>query len=723
VITAFIATPTNPVFSVGGTFAVSATGGASGQPVVFASTTPGICTVAGSSVTMVSAGSCALTADQAGNSNYSAAPQETLSVTIGAATQVITFAAQSGQSFVSGSSFALNPLATVSSGLAVTYSSQSPAVCSINGSTVTMLSAGNCVIAADQAGDNNYAAAKQETQIISIGRAAQSIRNFVANPAEPVYAAGGSFALDAEAGASAEPLLFASSTPSTCTVNGSTVTMVAAGTCSLTADQAGNANYSAAVQAKLDVVIGKAAPVLSWLGDLHKQREDGNFDLPDPSSNASGAFHFSSSDTRVARIDGRTVTLLAAGTVTLTATQAATANFVEGMVSLQLTVNDRPDPTRDPGVIAGVQAQVDASLRFVQAQQDNIRSRLSQLRHGGNASSQAMSLNLQGGMGQQGLALNAGQVGAPAPKLPAGWGFWSAGAIQWGQRDARSNAEGSSFRTDGISVGVDRRFGESTTLGFAGGYGWNDTDFDTVGSALDSRQKSLALYGNWHSRAWFIDGLLGWGQLDFDIRRRSNEVNASAVASREGQQGYASLSLGYDHQGETGTLTGYGRLDASRTALQAYREHGLGDYDLQYRRQILDSSTAALGVEGRYLFRTARASVRPSWMLEWRQALRSNGDAALNYVVAPNDSDYLLGVRSYNDNTLAFGGGVEFGFRSGWTMALQFRREQASDLFANSFGLRLSYGQQAPVLDAEQLWWRESGLTRPQLEATPAQGR
>ncbi|WP_312916536.1 Calx-beta domain-containing protein, partial [Stenotrophomonas sp.] len=74
-ITGFTATPANPVFSVGGTFAVSATGGASGEPVVFASTTPSVCTVSGSTVTMVNAGSCALTADQAGNANYSAAPQ------------------------------------------------------------------------------------------------------------------------------------------------------------------------------------------------------------------------------------------------------------------------------------------------------------------------------------------------------------------------------------------------------------------------------------------------------------------------------------------------------------------------------------------------------------------------------------------------------------------------------------------------------------------------
>ena len=70
--------PAAPVFAAGGTFAVSATGGASGNAVVFGSTTPGVCTVAGSTVTMVSAGNCTLSANQAGNANYKVLKQAEL---------------------------------------------------------------------------------------------------------------------------------------------------------------------------------------------------------------------------------------------------------------------------------------------------------------------------------------------------------------------------------------------------------------------------------------------------------------------------------------------------------------------------------------------------------------------------------------------------------------------------------------------------------------------
>ena len=59
---------------VGGSYLVSATGGASGNPVVFSSETPGVCTASGSTVALVAAGACTITANQAGNDQFAPAP-------------------------------------------------------------------------------------------------------------------------------------------------------------------------------------------------------------------------------------------------------------------------------------------------------------------------------------------------------------------------------------------------------------------------------------------------------------------------------------------------------------------------------------------------------------------------------------------------------------------------------------------------------------------------
>jgi hypothetical protein len=76
-----IAFGTTPTVVVGGTGTVSATA-SSGLPVTFSSTTPGICTVSGSTVTGIAAGLCTLAANQAGNSSFSPAAQVTQSFSI-----------------------------------------------------------------------------------------------------------------------------------------------------------------------------------------------------------------------------------------------------------------------------------------------------------------------------------------------------------------------------------------------------------------------------------------------------------------------------------------------------------------------------------------------------------------------------------------------------------------------------------------------------------------
>lgn len=657
------------------------------------------------------AGSYTFTIRSTDDAGYHADIAYTLA--IGGASQTITFAAQPAQVFVANGTFALNPPATASSGLAVSYSSQTASVCSISGTTVTMLAAGSCVIAADQAGDASYLAAAQVTQTIAIGKATQTITGFAANPAAPVYASGATFAVSATGGASGNPVVFASTTPSVCTVSGSTVTMLAAGACSLTANQAGDANYNAAPQVALNVTIGAATPTLSWIGNQHKTVGEAAFDLPNPTSNSSGAFTFTSNNPAVATISGRTVTIVGAGQATLVATQAAAGNYTVGTVSLVLTVDDRPDPTTDAEVVGGLQAQLDAAVRFATAQQANIHDRLRQLRStGGNASSNNLSLSLTGDNGP-GLSLNADQV-AGASTLPKGWGVWTAGVVSLGDRDARNASQGFDWRSDGVTVGIDRLFGDQVVLGVAAGMGWNTTDFDRSVSELDAKQRSVSLYGLWHSgKHVFADALLGMGSLEFDIDRWSEVAGKTATARREGGQTFGSLTVGYEQGGERATWTGYGRYDMTRMRLDAYRENGLGIYDLHYASQDVENDTLALGVENRYAFKRASSSWRPYWKLEYRQAVQNQGDAAINYVVAPRSSDYLLGLRSYNDDVLSLGGGLDVDFSSGWALSFLFLREQAKDTTANSFGLRVSYGSAAGAAGVQYLPARAGSLDRP----------
>jgi hypothetical protein len=58
--------------------------------------------------------------------------------------------------------------ATASSGLAVSFSSTTPLVCALSGTTVRLVSVGACSIQATQAGNNNWAAATPVTQSFQV---------------------------------------------------------------------------------------------------------------------------------------------------------------------------------------------------------------------------------------------------------------------------------------------------------------------------------------------------------------------------------------------------------------------------------------------------------------------------------------------------------------------------------------------------------------------------
>lgn len=525
----------------------------------------------------------------------------------------------------------------------------------------------------------------------------QAITPVVTTPAAPVFSTGGVFELAASGGGSGNAVVYASATPAVCTVQGSTVTMLAAGSCVITADQPGDDLYAAAAQVRVELLIAASVPVIHWQDSLDRMYGEADFELPVPQSNSPGAFTFSSSNTAVATVNGRMVTLVGEGSTTLTATQAASGSFAAASVELQLVVAARPDPRNDAQVAGVLQAQVDASVRFAQVQQGNIRDRLRQVRTGNNASSFNVGLASAGGRGSPGGALPLGAAAEgladAMPRLPEGWGAWVAGTATFGR--AGRGGGSSDFNTGGITVGADRAVGENLLLGMAGSWGRQDTDFDGSSSSADAEQRSLAAYGLWRAgQHLFVDALLANGQLDFELTRWNEQAAGSARADRTGRQWFGSLTLGYEHRGLAGaTLTSYSRYDGHRATLQGYREQGLAALDLAYGRQTVENNSLALGVEGTHAIKGDAGSWRPFWGVEYRKALDNASDVSMNYVQRPQADDYVLAMRSYNDDTLALRAGVDLQLDSGWMFSLLLGHEQGRNrLRSNSIGVQLRLG-------------------------------
>ena len=142
-----------------------------------------------------------------------------------------------------------------------TIDKSSTATGSITGNTVTITGVGNFVVDANQAGNSTYAAAPQVQRAFVVSQAPQAI-DFT-QPATPVvFSAGLTITLTATGGASGSAVLFTldESSTATGTISANTVTVTSAGNLVIDANQAGNADYSAAPQVQRTVLVNPPPP-------------------------------------------------------------------------------------------------------------------------------------------------------------------------------------------------------------------------------------------------------------------------------------------------------------------------------------------------------------------------------------------------------------------------------------------------------------------------------
>lgn len=144
---------------------------------------------------------------------------------------------------------------------AFVYASNTPSVCTVNSTgVVTGLAAGACIVSASQT-----ATFRDNAAVQTLSLTLNALPQAISFGSYPTINVGGTGTVSASGGNSGSPITYASATPSICTVDSNgVVTGIAPGTCTITADQAGNAVYSAAAQASTSFAVNAvAAPASS----------------------------------------------------------------------------------------------------------------------------------------------------------------------------------------------------------------------------------------------------------------------------------------------------------------------------------------------------------------------------------------------------------------------------------------------------------------------------
>jgi hypothetical protein len=312
----FTGLPTNATFGSAGPYALNATA-SSGLAVSYIVSGPA--SLSGTTLTITGAGTVAVTASQAGNTDYAAATPVTQTTIVGAEGQTITFTGlPTNATFGTAGPYTLN--GTANSGLPVSYSVSGPA--SLSGTTLTITGAGTVSVIASQTGNTNFNAATPVTQTIIVGAASQSI-TFTGLPTNATFGTAGPYTLNGTA-SSGLPVSYTISGPAT--LSGTTLTITGAGTVSVTASQTGNTNFSPATPVTQTIIVGAASQTITFTG-LPTAASFGTAGPYTLNGTANSGLPVSYTLSGPATLSGTTLTITGPGTIGVTASQAGNTNF------------------------------------------------------------------------------------------------------------------------------------------------------------------------------------------------------------------------------------------------------------------------------------------------------------------------------------------------------------------------------------------------------------
>jgi hypothetical protein len=227
----------------------------SGLAVTF-SVVSGPASVSGNKLTITGAGTVLVAAGQAGNNTYAAAPEVASVITVNQVTQTIAFTQPA-----SPVAYGVKPITLSAtggtSGNPVTFSILfDSAFATLSGNKLTITGLGTVVVAANQAGNANYAAAPEVVRTIVVNKTTQTIT--FPQPTTPVIYGVAPITLKATGGASGNAVTF-SIVSGPGKIAGNKLTITGAGTVVVAANQPGTPDYDEAAQVERSIAVTKAA--------------------------------------------------------------------------------------------------------------------------------------------------------------------------------------------------------------------------------------------------------------------------------------------------------------------------------------------------------------------------------------------------------------------------------------------------------------------------------
>lgn len=255
------------------------------------------------------------------------------------------------------------------------------------------------------------------------------------------------------------------------------------------------------------------------------------------------------------------------------------------------------------------------------------------------------------------------------------WNVFVNGHYNWGKRDASLLENEFKFDDWGFVAGADYRYSETTVAGVALNYSKSKADFRRGLGDIESRDLGLSLYASYARDNMYVDGFIGYSQVEFDTARRIvapsttavEGFNSTAKGSPDADQITASIGTGYDWVREDVTVTPFARLDYLHMDVDAFRErepvHALG---LDVRSRSVSSLQSAIGAQVVKAISLESGVLTPYLGLEWNHEFRNDSsNIVAKYTHDPFNTFFAIPTESPDRNYYTLRAGLTSVYPSG----------------------------------------------------------
>ena len=309
--------------------------------------------------------------------------------------------------------------------------------------------------------------------------------------------------------------------------------------------------------------------------------------------------------------------------------------------TLHLVLNERDAlSNQESNVYNQLSSQVSIAQRFSDAQIKNVTDHIQGLHHNFNVKNNRL-------FGDKQIDI------------------WTTGVIDYGSLNQND------FRTSGVTVGIDYQLNPYVLMGTAIGYGSDKTKIDSLGSNVKSYQTTATAYAVYQTdNNWFVDALIGFGDLKLKNNRFSSQASSMFAAKRNGDTVFGSVNVAKLIEINWAQLQPYARFTQMSSTLKSYNE-GSNVNALAYNKAIVISRSLSAGLTASYDIMLESGILTPSANFELRYNSRGSLNQIISYTDTPSESTMFSTTPAPNE-IQSLGLGLMYQAKSGISSDLRW---------------------------------------------------